>query len=262
MRPGASIKRGRQAGFTLIELAISGALMTIVLAAAYACLNAGVVSQRTVEARSETLQSARVALRMMAADLRSAVPLTGDSEFIGMARTVEGRDVGNLDFATRNYTPKRAREADFCEVSYYVQPDPETKSLTLYRRRDPTRDPEPLQGGTREEIARRLRSLRFEFYDGYEWFDEWGDPTGKERLKTVPEANVSGLPEAVRIVLELEPEEGSEAEGEGKPREPPMTLETTARVNMALHFYRAGGGARTNSSGGSGVESSIPGGAP
>lgn len=252
----------RAGGFTLIELAISGALMTIVLAAAYGCLSAGIAGQRMVEARSEAMQSARVALRMMAADLRSAVPLSGDSEFIGMARSVGGLEAGNLDFATRNYSPRRDHEADFCEVSYYAVSDADTKTLTVYRRRDPTRDPEPLQGGSREEIVRGVRSLKFEFYDGYEWFDEWGDPTGKERLKTVPDSNVSGLPEAVRITLEVDPAYQRQRAEDEESSEAPFTLETTARLNMSLYFYRAGGGSRTNNSDGASVQGSNTGGTP
>lgn len=228
--------------FTLIELVISSALMVIILAGAYACFAAGLSSRRVIESRSEAVQSARVALGMIAADLRSAVPLSKEFEFVGMRRDLNGRDADNLDFATRNYTPRRAYEADFCEVSYFVQPDPETKSLTLFRRRDATRDPEPLSGGSNEEIARGVTGLRFEFHDGYDWYDEWGDPTGKEKTKTLPDPNVSGLPEAVKITLTVDPAFERKKTEEADSEEPPLVLQTIARINMSLFFYRAGGG--------------------
>ena len=64
-------------GFTLVELVISGALMSVILASSYMCLSAGVASRNMVEARSEAAQSARVALQMMAADLRCALSAMG-----------------------------------------------------------------------------------------------------------------------------------------------------------------------------------------
>lgn len=236
--------RGR-AGFTLIELVISGALMTLILSAAYLCFSAGVASESVVEARSESVQSARVALEMMAADLRSAVPLSAEFEFLGMHRALEGRDADNLDFATRHYFPRTIREGEFCEVSYFVSKDPKTGEGVLFRRRDPTPDPEPLEGGSREEILRGVRELRFEYYDGFDWYDEWGDPTGKKQTSTLPPPNVTGLPEAVRIVLTVDGARKKRGTAEAKSevtedsKEPPLTFETTARLEMASYFYSA-----------------------
>jgi type II secretion system protein J len=238
-----------KAGFTLIEMVISGALMTIILASAYVCLSAGISSQKLIDSRSDAVQGARVALSLMAADLRSAVPLSKEFEFIGMRRVLEGEDADNLDIATRNYVPRKAYEGDWCEVSYFVEKDPATKTLTLFRRRDATRDPEPLSGGTREEIARGLLGLRFEYYDGYDWYDEWGDPEGKKKTSAFPEPNVSGLPEAVRVTLTFDPsfERRRTDEADEETGKSSLTFQTTARLNMSLYFYRLTGGSATNS---------------
>lgn len=244
------------AAFTLVELIISSALMTIILATGYICLNAGLASQKLVDTRSEALQSARVALAMMAADLRAAVPLSAELEFAGMQRKIGAADAGNLDFATRNYTPRSQGEFDFCEVSYFLETDPESDALTLWRRRDPTPDPEPLGGGQREEIARGVRGLRFEYYDGFDWYTEWGDPAGKQEGALFPDPNTYGLPEAVRIILSIDPE------FDGKPRRddaeppPPLVLQTVARVNLAMFFYRTTAG--TGDSGGSQAQGGNP----
>ena len=236
----------RGGGFTLIELIISGGLMSIILVSAYVCLTASTGSQRMVEARSDSAQGARVALSLMAADLRSAVPLSKEIEFVGMRRVVGEVDADNLDFATRNYAPKNSAEADWCETSYFVQKDAKTSEFVLYRRRDPSPDPEPFAGGAQEEITRGVRGFRLEYYDGYDWYDEWGDPQGKQKFAALPDPNVSGLPEAVRITLTLDSGEKA-AEGETSPS---LVLQTTARLNMSLFFYRStsGGGSTNNSS--------------
>ena len=33
-------------------------------------------------------------------------------------------EFGNLDFATHRFSPRREHETDWCETSYFVQPDP------------------------------------------------------------------------------------------------------------------------------------------
>ena len=126
--------------------------------------------------------------------------------------------------------------------------DPESDSFILMRRRDATPDPEPLEGGVQEEIARGVRGLRFEYYDGYDWFDDWGDPEGKTKGMMYPPANSYGLPEAVRITIVFDPETqargvarrspypGPLPEGEGE--KTPMTFQTIARLDLADYFNR------------------------
>ena len=144
------------AGFTLIELSISAALMAMILVSAYMCLSAGVSSQRLVESRAGVLQSARIAMGLMSADLRCACPLSKDIAFLGMQRTVGEVQADNLDFATHNFTPRRAREADWCEVSYFLDKDRASGQFSLWRRRDATPDDEPLSEG-----AGKRSSLEF-----------------------------------------------------------------------------------------------------
>ena len=232
------ISMASRRGFTLIEMVISVALMTLILAAAYGCLRSGILSQKLVDTRIDAFQNARVALNMMTADLRGACRLSAAFEFLGMNREIAGAEADNLDFATHHYTPRAAGEGDFCEVSYFLRKNPGAGSLTLFRRRDATPDAEPLAGGVEEPLAEGVQSFRLEYYDGYKWHDEWGDPQGKR--KGQPElsgrSNLSGLPDAVRITLSIRvspisnlrrPTPASEA-GE----DPPFVLQTVARLNV------------------------------
>jgi type II secretion system protein J len=224
-----SISKAPASGFTLIEMVISAALMAMILAAAYLCLSSGLRSQKLIESRADIVQGARIAISMMSADLRGARPLSKDIAFLGMQRMLEDVEADNLDFGTGNYTPKRRGESDFCEVSYFVSPDPNSGQLALWRRRDPTPDDEPLSGGSREEILRGVRGLRFEYYDGLDWYDDWGDPSGKNKAQTSLrlEPNLEGMPEAVRITLSV----GSTRDKEKA--EPPMVFQTVCRLTLA-----------------------------
>lgn len=226
-------------GFTLIELTVSASLMALILVAAYVCLNAGISAQRMLDPRLESTQYARVALALMTADLRTACPLEPDREFIGMDRTLGAVEADNLDFATLNHTPRRAGEGDYCQASYYVDQDRETGEFILWRRRNPRLGPDPFSGGAREEIARGIRQLKFEYFDGFEWYDTWGDVEGrgKEATSNRLRSNLSGLPVAVRITLAFAPgwRPANPADASADPArrgEPPMIFQTVVRIQV------------------------------
>ena len=249
--------------FTLIELVISAALMSIILIAGYVCLSAGLSSRAMVEARADLLQNARVALSLVAADLRAACPLDDRFEFLGMDRMMEGTEADNLDFATRHYTPRREGESDFCEVSYFLERNPQSGEFSLWRRRDTYPDDSPLAGGGREEILRGLTGLRFEYYDGLDWFDEWGDPEGKYRGQeqdslTLPD-NLFGMPDAVRITLSLPEASSPRRLSAADESEPSVAVyETVVRLNLApISAERSAGGA-SGSNGSSGRAANGP----
>lgn len=236
--------RGGESGFTLIELMISAALMSLILGAAYACFSSGMASQRLVEGRVDLAQQARVALGLMTAELRSATPLSEELEFLGMDRRLGEVEADNLDFATHHYGPRRSGEGDFCEVSYYLVPEATPGLFGLWRRRQPGISLDPLSGGEREEMARGLRGLRFEYYDGLDWYDEWGDAEGRGLAENTlrPRPNLIGMPEAVRITLWFEAEPKGRRDGAGGERGPPVMFQAVARLNLAPLTWGTGAG--------------------
>ena len=224
-------------GFTLIEMVISATLGAVILVSAYLCLSSALASQKLIEPRIDVLQSARVAMSLLTADLRSACPLSTEVQFLGMHRTLGDVEADNLDFGTHHYAPHQPREGDFCQVSFYLEKDLRTGQYVLWRRRNPMIALDPLSGGNREEIARGLRGIRFEYYDGFDWYDTWGEVRGHAKAQTSlrDQPNLSGMPEAVRISLWFDSKPASkvsEAEPE-KTAEPPMMFQTVARLNLA-----------------------------
>jgi prepilin-type N-terminal cleavage/methylation domain-containing protein len=237
-------------GFTLIEMMISSVLGVIILTSAYLCLQAALSGRALVQARNDVSQKARVAMRLITADLRSACPLSPEFDFIGMNRNLGDMEADNLDFATHHYTPRNPNEGDFCEVSYYVDRNPETGRFSLWRRRDRTPDEEPLAGGTREEIAEDLQGLRFEYYDGFTWYDEWGSVQGTNQVGNASFSayNTYGMPYAVRVTLLLNPNPKKAAGPSGaadslvaqQNPEPPMIFQTVVHLVLAYASESAG----------------------
>ena len=235
MKP--KLSQPNRAGFTLIELVISAALASMILVAAYLCLKSAIASRKLIEPRVDVLQSARVAMGILSADLRAACPLAKDFQFLGAGRKLGEVQADNLDFATHNYTPHRPREADYCQVSIFVEKDPRTGEYGLWRRRNPTIAPDPLSGGRREEIARGLRGVQFEYYDGFDWYDSWGEipGAGKPKSSLHDPSNLKGMPEAVRITLAFDVKSSSKpaTSEESAAVEPPLVFRTVVRLNLA-----------------------------
>lgn len=240
---------GPASAFTMIELIISTALTALVLAGAYACLSAGISSQKLVEPRTETLQTARVILSRISADLRCATALPKGPPFLGSRRQLGEASADVVDFATRNHTPTRPGEGDFCEMSLYVERHPQSGTLTLFRRRNPRLSFDPLSGGTREELATDLAGFRLEYYDGWEWFDSWGDPQAGSLKSEVsmPKPNQTGLPEAVRITLSFEssPRPGRNEVDGTIDSAVPLTFQTIVRINVPQSSAPTGSGSPT-----------------
>jgi hypothetical protein len=239
-------------------LTISAAVASIILVASYLCLSAGVASQKLIEPRTEVLQSARVALAMMSADMRSACSLSPDFDFVGEQRTIGEMEADNLDFATHYYTPAHANEGDYCQVSYYVDKAHGSARYSLWRRRNPHIAPDPLSGGSKEEIVPGLRGLTLEYYDGLDWYDTWGDASVKKKVKytTTQAPNLAGFPEAVRITLLLDASPGKSTEK----AEPPLVFQTVVRLELAdVPVPSGGSGTPDNSTPAGGNNGTQPG---
>jgi hypothetical protein len=141
----------------------------------------------------------------------------------------------NIDFATHNYTPKHPREGDFCETSYFLDKSSAPRKLALFRRRNPLIAQDPVSGGKREEIAPSVRGLELEYYDGLDWYDTWGDITGKKQAGSdIEHPNLDGMPQAVRITLSFDSDPASKKANEEEAEIP--TSDTPRTNSNALVF--------------------------
>jgi len=267
LSPRAAKVGNSRVGFTLIEVMISSALMALILVSAYMCLGAGFAAQKMIEPRTEIIQNARVALGLISADLRAACPLSDTDDFLGMTRTVGDVQADNLDFATHNYTPRRPHEGDFCQESLYLDEDPESGQFILWRRRNPTIALDALAGGMKEELARGVVGLKFEYFDGLDWYASWGevDPKKRGQPSARDAGNLTGLPEAVRITLRMDsnPKKKQPANAAGttealKP-EPPLVFQTVVRLNLAEAAAEAANAPSADSTGSDSTSGQTPG---
>src|SRR6185437_4193908 len=100
--------------------------------------------------------------------------------------------------------------------------------------RNPLLAPDPLSGGSREEIATGLLGARFEYFDGLDWYDTWGEIKGtKQQTSQRDQPNVSGMPEAVRITLWFDSDPQAKITPESDARTNALVFQTVARLMLA-----------------------------
>ena len=66
-----------------------------------------------------------------------------------------------------------------------------------------------MEGGSREALIDHLLGLKFEYYDGWDWYDDWGDAESPENTSAAEESSLlsaagrTGFPDAIRITLAI-----------------------------------------------------------
>lgn len=171
-------------------------------------LRAAASARDRMESGGDRLDEARLALDLMARDLRGAFlsPQAGSPtrpriRFIG-GSTGAGSSVV---FHTTAVDPDAP--TDLAQVGWLLEEPSEgpaggaspATARGLVRWSDPIPGGAPFSGGIREESVPGATGLRLRYFDGNRWLGSWGiDP-----LTGQPYAETSNLPQAVEISLTL-----------------------------------------------------------
>jgi|GEM_PF-468085 len=190
-------------GFTLLEVLVATSVLSIVLAILYGVFSQTLATKRTAEDRAALSRTARIVLLRMGEDIQASFPFApADARFVGATRrtsTFPRASLSFTSFATAQLTDV-GREGDWSEIAYDLVPDPLAPTLwQLVRRvrlgsesdRNARRDNDEAEV---LPLLSRVQGLRFRFFDGREWLEEWGQDRTKARV-----------PQAVEVELVLAP---------------------------------------------------------
>src|SRR5262249_34826775 len=189
----------RSRGFTLLEVLVASAILSLVLAALYSVFSRTLASKRLAEGRADRCRSARIVLLRLGEVVQASLPFTrGNSHFSGETRRAHAFPEGALSFVSFAHTlvSSAGRESDLNEVGYTLLPDPDmVGSYRLVRRvnLDPgVADPAADRSPNREEypLLSRVRGLRLRFFDGRAWREEWGQDDTRDKLPQAVEATL------------------------------------------------------------------------
>ncbi len=178
-------------GFTLLELLIALAVVSIIMAALFAGLRIVNRAKTNTEAAVAPIQRIDIVLSFLQRDLESALPPSGTlaSLFQG---TVGQNNSGDLLFdAAVDAPPQVSMQTDIRQVEYSVISD---GSDHLLVRNVTSNLLAPVQPDPDQEIiCRGVRSFTVQYYDGSQWTDTW-DSTMLQ----------NALPIAVQITLDFD----------------------------------------------------------
>jgi general secretion pathway protein J len=191
----------RSRGFTLLEVLVAGAILSMVLAILYGVFSQTLTSKQVAEVQSAQSRAARIVLLRIGDDLQASFPFApAHSRFVG--KTTRGRlfPEAFLSFVSLGGLPLTSggHEGDWHEIEYQLVPDPRSSARQLVRR---TRFAMATPGATATRagegetlpLLTGVRGWRLSFFDGRVWHDEWGE-----------EQTRAQLPRAVKVELYLE----------------------------------------------------------
>ncbi|MCB9685865.1 MAG: prepilin-type N-terminal cleavage/methylation domain-containing protein [Alphaproteobacteria bacterium] len=194
--------RARRRGLTLMETMVAIAVLLIMSAIVFESLHNSVEFHNLLEARDETIRTARVAMSKLTRDLQLAY-LTPNKLAVNSYQTVFvglDEDPSKLYLASLNHQRLYldSRECDQTEITVWAEDAPRDRGqgYVLYHREAPRIDEEPAEGGKVWPLAYNVRSFHLRYLDQQngEWQTSWDT-----RSATTPYR----LPRAVEIGLVL-----------------------------------------------------------
>ncbi|GAB4389215.1 MAG: type II secretion system protein GspJ [Thermodesulfovibrionales bacterium] len=170
--------RGR-GGFTLLEVLIAFAILSVILAALYSTF---FLAHRAVEGLDSSLlrmHELRSAFDMMQREMEAALP-GGEHPVVVRDRDIFGRQASQVTLTTAASTAPGA-----VTVSYYVE-EAEGGGLVLLKRLDPAYG-EARAGGMEAPVLEDIEGFTVEVLRGTAWARTWD----------------GGLPEEMRVTLTI-----------------------------------------------------------
>ncbi|MBW1914669.1 MAG: type II secretion system protein GspJ [Deltaproteobacteria bacterium] len=187
----------KESGFTLLELLLAMALMSLVAASLYGTLNIGFKAKKSAEEAVEKSRTVLIAMELIRREVMSALPPTGilAGQFLGTDETdSDGYDSDTILLHTSCNKPgenETGCDIRKTEISLNTPDDSEEQNLI---RSKTTNLLAPIVLEPVEEIlCNKVRALNFRYFDGYYWQDEWDSIEQK-----------NALPIAVEVTLEIE----------------------------------------------------------
>lgn len=189
-------------GFTLIEVLLAIFIGSIVLTVLYASLFQIIKAKDRIEEELELYHEARVVISKITKDLAMAFPrglVNSETTNIPLPYfyAVRDGDQSSLSFTSLSRMPTHGtRESDQTEISYFLQPVPESDLFALMRKDNPTIENE--RGGTQYPMSERVVGFHLTYL--------WTSPETGEIQEPAGEWNsneTQSLPLAVNVELIL-----------------------------------------------------------
>ena len=180
--------------FTLLEMLVAMAMMSIIAGSLYASLSIGFKAKESSENSIEVKRSGRIVMDLLKREIVSALPPRGilAGKFLGTdSHDESGNDSDSLSFFSAAYSPAEDEVAcDIIGVEIALSTREDTDEIVLVRGVTTNllspKSIEPYE----DILCSGIESLNLRYYDGYDWLDEWDSGSHDD-----------SLPEAVEISI-------------------------------------------------------------
>ncbi len=179
-------------GFTLIELLIAITVLSIIMSVVYKSFTASTEGIKRAEVVDDINSTARVIFLKLMDDINSAYLTGKDVIFVGDSKRDKDlpQDSLSLTSLSNLRMVRDAKETDLYETGYYLKEDydyqRQEKKTSLFRREKKTIGIEPvLEGGEVYELTDEIAGIRFSYFDGASWKDNWDSRITKALPKGV-----------------------------------------------------------------------------
>ncbi|MDO8493756.1 MAG: type II secretion system protein GspJ [Deltaproteobacteria bacterium] len=203
LRISENSKHSGNAGFTLIEVMISVALVSAVMVLIWQGTRQSINSKRISEERQAIYHYARVSIDKITDDLSMAFLVDGSAHLgqnqgTAATKTIFKGEEEQLSFPSLSHLRlfNNAKESESAEIGYRLEKDEEDPNFYKLERRESKRiDENPDEGGIWITIAEKVKSFSLEYYDGkkFDWVASWNSESTEKNQ----------LPRAVRVKLNL-----------------------------------------------------------
>jgi general secretion pathway protein J len=177
-RPPLKDAKERTAGFTLVEILLAMAILSLVLTAIFSTWTAILRASKTGNDAAAAVQRARIAGRVIEEALGSVVAFGANQRYYGFVSD-NGLD-GSLSFVTRLSSPSFPRAGKFCgldvrRVTFTAEPGPDGKRQLVLRQAPLLMELDEDEQKYPLVLLKDVKDFRTEFWDvrAHEWTDEW-----------------------------------------------------------------------------------------
>jgi prepilin-type N-terminal cleavage/methylation domain-containing protein len=191
----ASSRPLAQAGFTLMELMISLAILALIMIILYGSFHAVAASRLHAEVRLESDEESRTLMWMLSRELRGAVftPLIPSHVLlVGQASKQAGMPLDSITFSTLDPGHRRALNGFNAEevLTYSAVPNPQHRGWFRWTRSQQSgliQTANPPAPTPPTVLANNLLSIHFRYYNGFQWLESW-DSTSSPAGQALPQA--------------------------------------------------------------------------
>jgi general secretion pathway protein J len=169
-------------GFTLIEVVIAVALLSLVMSSVYGIFTTISSTEQRLQSEAELYHQARVIFDRLGREL-SCSYLATSNENSAFSASNENNGSPYLAFTSTSAITKGAQQGGLVRLRYELNTEFNKKVGRLLRSSVPLFAPDDPEKGQR--LSSQIKQLQWRFYDGIDWQEDWDSGQSNSLPQTV-----------------------------------------------------------------------------